>query len=166
MRALVAVVMLTAAPGAVLAQDHHACPMAARADSRQEQVDHRHQHTTGVPTEGTRHHFALAKDGGSIRLEVEDEGQTAARDLVRVHLQEVARSFAAGDFSMPMRIHDQVPPGAETMKARRDAIRYAYAESPRGGVVTIATRDPEALAAVHEFLRFQIRDHGTGDPTE
>jgi hypothetical protein len=32
--------------------------------------------------------------------------------------------------------------------------------------VTIATTDPKALAAVHEFLRFQISDHGTGDPIE
>jgi hypothetical protein len=30
--------------------------------------------------------------------------------------------------------------------------------------VRIRTSDPEAVAAVHEFLRFQIRDHGTGDP--
>jgi len=30
--------------------------------------------------------------------------------------------------------------------------------------VRITTRDGEALAAVHEFLRYQIREHHTGDP--
>ena len=65
-----------------------------------------------------------------------------------------------------MTIHDQVPPGAEVMKKRRSAIRYSYEPSEKGGVVRISTRDAKALAAVHEFLRFQIRDHGTNDPTE
>lgn len=166
MRALVAVLVVAVAPAAAAPPDHEGCPMMAKAGSRQAEVDHRHEHTTGVPTEGTRHHFLLAKDGGSIRLGVADEGQTAARDRVREHLQVIARSFAAGDFSMPMQIHDQVPPGVEVMKSSGDAIRYVYSDSPEGGVVTLSTQDPAALAAIHEFLRFQIRDHGTGDPTE
>lgn len=67
---------------------------------------------------------------------------------------------------MPGRIHDQVPPGVEGMKARQDAIRYTFSETPKGGTVAIATTDAAALAAVHEFLRFQISDHGTGDPIQ
>jgi hypothetical protein len=39
-------------------------------------------------------------------------------------------------------------------------------ETENGGRVLIETKDAEALAAVHEFLRFQIEDHQTGDPTE
>jgi hypothetical protein len=31
--------------------------------------------------------------------------------------------------------------------------------------VTIVTHNPEALKAVHEFLKFQIEDHRTADPT-
>jgi hypothetical protein len=34
-----------------------------------------------------------------------------------------------------------------------------------GGRVDIATSDPAALAAVHQFLKFQIAEHKTGDPT-
>jgi hypothetical protein len=166
MRRLVALLVAATAPAAYAAQDHQGCPMAAKAGERRAEVDHRHEHATGVPTQGTRHHFLLAKDGGSIRLGVEDEGGTDARDRIREHLQLVASSFAAGDFSMPMAIHDQVPLGVDVMKARRDAIRYSYSETPQGGVVTISTQDAVALAAIHEFLRFQIRDHATGDPTE
>jgi hypothetical protein len=33
-----------------------------------------------------------------------------------------------------------------------------------GGRIRIATESREALAAVHDFLRFQIKDHQTGDP--
>jgi hypothetical protein len=32
--------------------------------------------------------------------------------------------------------------------------------------VLITTKNAEALKALHEFLRFQISDHGTGDLTE
>ena len=30
----------------------------------------------------------------------------------------------------------------------------------------ITTKDGAALAAIQDFIRFQIEDHGTGDPTE
>jgi hypothetical protein len=129
-------------------------------------VDQRHQEATGLPSNGIEHHFLLSTDGGAIRLEVKDATQTAARDRVRAHLKEIARSFSAGDFSMPAHIHDQVPPGVDGMKAHQDAIRYTFSETPHGGTLTIATADAAAIAAVHEFLRFQISDHGTGDPVQ
>ena len=116
--------------------------------------------------EGTVHKFLLTKDGGSIGLEVNDASKAEERDRIREHLQVVARSFAAGDFALPMSIHEQVPPGVKVMMKRKNAIQYAYAPNENGGVVRISTRDAKALDAVHEFLRFQIRDHGTGDPTE
>jgi hypothetical protein len=155
--------LVVAAAVATAAAEDHACPMAAKAQQHQAAVDHRHEATTHVASAASRHHFRLADDGGSIRLEATSENDVETRDRVRTHLQAIARAFAQGDFSMPAAIHDRVPPGVETMKARRDAIRYAYAESPRGGVVTIATKDAQALEAVHAFLRFQIEDHATGD---
>jgi hypothetical protein len=37
-------------------------------------------------------------------------------------------------------------------------------EQAKGAQVRIVTGNPKALAAVHEFLRFQIKDHRTNDP--
>jgi hypothetical protein len=65
-----------------------------------------------------------------------------------------------------MLIHAQVPPGVPAMKSKKAAIQYAFSETDNGGEVRITTRDAAALAAVHDFLRFQIDDHGTGDPKE
>jgi hypothetical protein len=154
--------LVVAAVVATAGAEDHVCPMMAKAQ-HQAAVDHRHQATTHVPSASSEHHFRLADDGGSIRLEATSDADVETRDRVRAHLQSIARAFAEGDFAMPAAIHDRVPPGVETMKARRDVIRYAYAESPRGAVVTIATKDAQALAAVHAFLRFQIEDHATGD---
>jgi hypothetical protein len=45
-------------------------------------------------------------------------------------------------------------------------IDWNYEETATGGRVRITTKDARALAAIHEFLKFQIEDHRTGDPTE
>jgi hypothetical protein len=147
------------------AQGHADCPMAPSKE-RRAGVDQRHDQATGVGHDASAHQFILAEDGGSIRLEVTDAADVAGRDRIREHLQGIAKAFGEGDFSLPMRIHDQVPPGVEVMKARRTGIRYSYAETKSGGMVTISTKDAQAVDAIHEFLRFQISDHGTGDPGE
>ncbi len=162
--ALAAGLALSVAGGA-RGQEHANCPMAP-ANEHRAGVDQRHDKVTGVAHEHAVHHFQLAPDGGSIRLEAMDASQDEARDRIREHLRLVARSFAAGDFALPMQIHDQLPPGVEVMKRRKAAIRYAFSTSDRGGVVRISTKDRDALRAVHAFLRFQIEDHGTGDSTE
>jgi hypothetical protein len=109
------------------------------------------------------HHFEVTSRGGVIRLEAADAADAAGRDQARGHLEHVAQSFAAGDFAMPMFIHGQVPPGASTMARLRDSIRYRYEPTDRGGRITMDTSSREARKAIHEFLRFQIRDHRTQD---
>ena len=165
MRTLAGLLFVSGLAAVATAQDHAHCKVAG-SDAHRAQVDHRHDEATGVGHEATVHHFLLAEDGGSIRLEVNDASQVEARDHIREHLQLVARSFAAGDFSLPMLIHDQTPPGVEVMKKRKGKIQYAYSSSDNGGLVRISTHDARALDAVHQFLRFQIRDHGTSDPAE
>lgn len=49
------------------------------------------------------------------------------------------------------------------MKLLKAKIRYKYEEISSGGRVLIESGDPAALAAIHDFLRFQISEHQTGD---
>jgi hypothetical protein len=58
-----------------------------------------------------------------------------------------------------------MPPGVDTMTRLRSKIRYEFQSTEGGGRLRITTADVQALAAVHDFLRFQIEDHGTGDKT-
>jgi hypothetical protein len=51
------------------------------------------------------------------------------------------------------------------MTERTRVIRYQYVETTNGGRVNIVTSDADALAAVQAFLKFQIAEHKTGDPT-
>jgi len=48
--------------------------------------------------------------------------------------------------------------------AKKRLIKYSYVERPSGGVVVITTADAAALKAIHEFMRYQITEHKTGDP--
>ena len=74
--------------------------------------------------------------------------------------------FGEGNFDAPMLVHDSKNvPGTKAMTERKGAIRYQYVETANGGRVNIVTSDPDALAAVHQFLKFQIAEHKTGDPT-
>jgi len=114
----------------------------------------------------TAHHFTLTRDGGVISAEALDAADTGTRDSIRAHFTHIAHAFSAGDFHLPMFIHDRMPPGAETMKRLGTRISYRSESTDRGARVLIRTEDPEALAAIHSFLRFQIADHRTGDSPE
>src|SRR5712691_8131265 len=129
-------------------------------------VAERGDHVMGFDHAKTTHHFRLTKTGGRIEVEANDADDTESRDQIRMHLGHIARMFSEGNFDAPMLIHDRVPPGVPEMKKRRGAIRYEVEETSRGGRIVISTKNPRARAAVHEFLRFQIRDHGTGDSVE
>jgi hypothetical protein len=163
MKILIAVSAVLLA-GSVSADEHAKCPH--HSSKHRAAVDSRHDEVTRVSHDASVHHFLLNESGGTIRLEVTDPKDSAGRDRVREHLQVVARSFASGDFALPMLIHDQVPPGVDVMKARKESIAYTFAATDRGGEVRIATKNAVALTAIHAFLRFQIDDHGTGDPKE
>jgi len=114
----------------------------------------------------TTHHFLLFTDGGAIDVSVNDVSDTKNRDAIRSHLPHIAMMFGEGNFDAPMLVHDaKNVPGTKAMTARKSEIRYQYAETPEGGRVNIVTSDPAALAAVHQFLKFQIAEHKTGDST-
>jgi hypothetical protein len=118
----------------------------------------------GFSQTANTHHFLLKPDGGAIQVEANDPKDTSARDSIRTHLAHIAHAFSAGDFDIPMFVHDTVPPGVPDMKRLKEKITYSFQETPSGGRVVIATSDPESLAAIHKFLRFQIDEHQTHDP--
>jgi hypothetical protein len=127
-------------------------------------VEQRGDHVMGFDHDKTTHHFRLTKSGGVIEVSANDPKDTESRDAIRSHLTHIAKMFGAGDFDAPMLIHDRVPPGVPTLKSKSAAVHWAFEDTETGGSIVISTADEAALAAVHEFLLFQIQDHQTGDP--
>ncbi|HXG95081.1 MAG TPA: hypothetical protein VNN73_22265 [Blastocatellia bacterium] len=131
-----------------------------------EEVNRRGDEAMGFSHAKTTHHFHLMKDGGSIEVSANDAADTESRDQIRHHLAHIAELFKSGDFSKPEHTHGKLPPGAVEMAKLKSEINYRYQETERGGRILISTKNADALRAVHEFLRFQIEDHQTGDPLE
>ena len=127
---------------------------------------HRGAAVMGFDQTRTTHHFLLFPDGGAIDVLANDASDRESRDAIRSHLPHIASMFGEGNFSAPMLVHATDVPGTAELSKRKDRIQYKYSETPRGGRVDIVTKDETALSALHEFLRFQIRDHETGDTME
>jgi hypothetical protein len=128
-------------------------------------MNDRGQHVMGFDQQTTTHHFLLSNDGGRIEVTANDAGDTAAIDQIRSHLRHIRLMFADGNFEAPMLVHAKQPPGTPRMKQAGADITYTFEELPRGARIRMATSSPDAIGAVQEFLRFQIAEHRTGDPT-
>lgn len=129
-------------------------------------VNNRGDHAMGFSHSRATHHFRLSATGGAIEVSANDAKDTESRDQIRNHLGHISKLFAEGDFTKPMFTHGRVPPGMPEMARLKSEIAYTYEGTERGGRVRITTKNAEALAAIHDFLRFQIKDHETGDSLE
>jgi hypothetical protein len=112
----------------------------------------------GVDQYTSTHVFESLPDGGRIELQ-RDAPDSAGRARILAHLEEVAVSFGSGDFTVPGFVHAQHVPGTAVMAARRAEISYKVESLPRGGALRLTTGDSQAVAAIHQFLAFQRRDH-------
>ena len=136
--------------GLAVAQDHR-------------QMNERGDMVMGFSHDKTTHHFQLSYDGGAIDVRANDIRDTESRDEIRSHFKHIAAMFADGNFRAPMLVHGTNAPGTATMSKLRDQLHWSLSETPRGARLTVVADDQLALDAVHEFLRFQIQDHQTGD---
>lgn len=139
------------------------CPMHAQHIAHQAVVEHHGDVAMGFSHDKTTHHFLMAQDGGAIEVIVNDPADKANTTAIRSHLSQIAVKCGNGDFSIPIFVHDGVPPGVTTMKLLKSSIRYTYEDIPTGGRVRLKSDDPIGVAAIHDFLRFQITEHHTGD---
>jgi hypothetical protein len=118
----------------------------------------------GFDQDRTTHHFILRSDGGIISVEVTDLADDRNRNAIRTHLERIAAEFAAGRFDAPLDTHGEEPPGTSAMRALRSSIRYVVERTPAGARVRMMSTNNAAIAAIHDFLAYQIREHQTGDP--
>jgi hypothetical protein len=131
-----------------------------------EEMNRRGNEAMGFDQLKTTHHFLLARDGGSIQVEANNAKDTASRDQIRQHLRHITTMFQEGNFEAPMLVHAKNPPGTAGMQKLKADISYKFKELDKGASIRITTDNPKALNSIHDFLRFQIKEHRTGDPLE
>ena len=119
----------------------------------------------GFDQEATAHHFIITREGGRIEVTAKNPRDVESIGQIRSHLRHIAEAFGKGDFELPMLVHGTTTvPGVAGMQAMKTSLSFVFEEIDRGGHVRITGASPDAIAAVHEFLRYQITDHRTGDP--
>src|SRR6202049_4568786 len=143
------------------AQYMQSCPMhkehMKEASQHQADVEKHGDEAMGFPHDKTTHHFRLPSDGGAIDVTVDDTKDSQNLQAIRSHLTHIVTMFSNGEFSIPMFIHEQVPPGVSVMKEKRADISYSFEELPAGGRVRIKTENRDAPEAVYGFFCFSVR---------
>ena len=162
-RSLMASLMLTIATLVIVYAQQPKKGNDKMSDMPDEQMNKRGDHVMGFDHTKTTHHFLLQEFGGSIEVTANSSDDLESSSQIRMHLKHIAAMFAEGNFNAPILIHDQTPPGVPGMQKFKDEIQYNFEEIVRGAAVRIATKNPTALKAIHDFLRFQIKEHKTGD---
>lgn len=162
-------VLVTGAAAGPLAQ-HPAMPAGMTHEAHLAQMEKdrelkkRGAAAMGFDQDSTTHHFRLFETGGGIEVVTNDPADAKGRDQIRMHMREIAADFSSGNFSKPFMTHGEVPPGVTTMQARKNTLNFTYEDRSDGGMVRISTTDAKTRQAVHDFLRYQIHEHATGDP--
>jgi hypothetical protein len=156
----------------LLAPQHPTMPKGMSHEEHLKQIEKdealkkRGTEAMGFDQDATTHHFMLSPAGGFIEITVKNEKDEAVIAAVRSHLRSIAADFARGAFDKPFQTHGEMPPGVPEMQVDKASIAYRYEDLPQGGAVRIMTTNARAQEAVHAFLRYQIKEHQTGDPME
>jgi hypothetical protein len=133
-----------------------------RSDSSFAALQQRGEMAMGVNQYTSQHVFESLPDGGRIVLQREASDSLGVA-AIRAHMDTISNSFGNGDFAVPGFVHATgAVPGTAAMKRLKAEITYMPRDLPGGAQVVISTRNPEAVAAIHEFLAFQRIDHRTG----
>jgi hypothetical protein len=154
--------ILVALPLAVACSSNSASKTSQSSDSSFAKLQQRGAAVMGVDQYTSQHVFEPLPDGGRIVLQ-RKEADSVGQAVIREHMRTIAKAFAAGDFTLPGVVHAvKDVPGTQQMRELRKDITYTAQDLPRGGEVVIATKNPKAVAAIHDFLAFQRMDHRAG----
>jgi hypothetical protein len=141
-----------------------AAPPAPKPDTAYQTMQQRGQMAMGVDQYTSTHVFDDLPNGGRIELQ-RDSADAAGVAKIRKHFAEIAAAFKAGDFSSPDFVHAQTVTGTGVMAAKLAEITYTVKDLPHGAELIIATKDPAAVTAIHEFRQVQRHEHHAGGMT-
>jgi hypothetical protein len=120
---------------------------------------------SGFDSERVVRHFYLLKNGGAVEVVVKDPHDETTIKAVQAYLKKESDLWAKGNFDNVNAIYGKLPEGTPQLKKMRDSVTFAAVPEENGGVLRLLTVSPQAKSAIHDYLRFQIDQFKTGDPT-
>jgi hypothetical protein len=106
------------------------------------------------------HMFTPSGSGGSVEVMVHNMDANQIF-LVRSHLRAEADRFSKGNYADPAYIHGPNMPGLASLEANPQLVSVTYADTTSGGVITLTSKDPKMIDAIHQWLGAQQKDHGS-----
>jgi hypothetical protein len=140
-----------------------ALPLAAHAADaeRTAEVARRGAEVMPFDLKATTHVFTKTRSGGIQRVVAKNPRDAQQIRLVREHLRKIRGDFLKGDFADPARIHGADMPGLQRLQAAKPGdVAIKYRDVPAGAELAYATRQPELVAALHQWFDAQLSDHG------
>jgi hypothetical protein len=120
---------------------------------------------SGFDSERVVRHFYLLKNGGAIEVAAKDPNDETTVKAVQAYLKKESDLLAKGNFENVNAIYGKLPDGTPQLKKMRDTVTFAAVPEENGGVLRLLTVNPQAKSAIHDYLRYQIDQFKTGDPT-
>jgi hypothetical protein len=131
----------------------------AQGAQRQATVEQRSVQVMPFDMNTSMHVFTPTAAGG-VQAVMIHNGDRKQIELVRQHLKKEAAAFATGDFSDPAYIHGNGMPGLNELERDHARLSVVYSNISEGGKIVYRSADPRVIAAVHEWFKAQVRDHG------
>ena len=120
---------------------------------------------TGFDSERVVRHFYLLKNGGAIEVVAKDPKDETTVKAVQTYLKKESDSWTKGNFENVNAMYGKLPEGTPELKKLRDSVTFAAVPEESGGVLRLLTVNPQAKSAIHEYLKYQIDQFKSGDPT-
>ena len=131
----------------------------AKTDNSKAAIEQRSQQVMPFNMDTAMHMFTPTATGG-VQQVVVHSGDMQQITLVRRHLRKEAAAFSRGDFSDPAYIHGNDMPGLSELGRDHVHLAVTYKSSKQGGEIVYTSSEPRVIAAIHEWFKAQVRDHG------
>jgi len=139
------------------------CPAYAvekASEKRLDEVAERGVHVMPFDLDLTTHIFSKSEKGGLQQIIAKDSSNMHQIQLIREHLTEISDEFQKGDFSKPVKIHDESMPGIkELRKAKPNQISIIYKDLRDGAEINYSADNPVLINAIHKWFDAQLSDH-------
>ncbi len=131
-------------------------PTAADANARLARV-------VGVIPDSIVLHYYLVKNGGVIEITTKQPDDTATANAIMKYLESQKDLFDKGKNDSDNDVHGQMPAGLLTMKKLKNDITFNAVRQDNGGVLRIFSVNEQARQAIHDYMKYEIAAHATGD---
>lgn len=111
-------------------------------------------------------HYWLLKNGGAIEMICKAPCEDATQKSIQNYLDSLSKSFEKGAFDAEFVNGASAPEALATLKKLRDEVTFHAAPSSEVGYsLRMLTVNPQARDAIYEFIRYEVTNRKTGDPT-